>query len=530
MRTVALDCTLRDGGYCNGWRFGYDNSQKIIKSLNEANVEIIECGFLTNKVQYNKDITRYDNIEDVNALLRNANVNINKRYVVMVNFGEYDFQSLPIKEDTGYISGIRLAFHKRDREEALRQAFIIKDKGYEVYLQPMVSLSYSDTEFIDLIQRANTLNPYAFYIVDSFGTMKKRELTRLFYMTDCNLNAGIWMGFHSHNNMQLAYANAQMLVDNHSSHNLIVDCSIYGMGRGAGNLNTELFLDYLNDYFDGNYNIKPLISIIDRILDRFYKENYWGYSLPNYLAAKYNTHPNYASFLSDKNALNVEDIDKILGMMDDKKRVSFDRDFAEDLYTKYLSSGSIYVEHWSELKNRLRGAKVLLIAPGRSAYEEKDSIIKFAKEQKVCVISINYAYDYEGVDFVFLSNLRRFRELDKKYYGKCIVTSNIPTADAYLQTDYGKLLNENEYVRDNAGLMAVHFLVKCGVKDVYMAGFDGYSHDSSENYANQGLLLITKKALADAMNEGMELELKKCKSMINIRFITKPRHINIGDE
>ena len=77
------------------------------------------------------------------------------------------------------------------------------------------------------------------------------------------------------------------------------------MGRGAGNLNTELFVQYLNDNADGNYDIKPLLSIIDEILNAFYQRNYWGYSLPNYLSAAHNAHPNYAGYLDDKKTLGI---------------------------------------------------------------------------------------------------------------------------------------------------------------------------------------------------------------------------------
>lgn len=43
-----------------------------------------------------------------------------------------------------------------------------------------------------------------------------------------------------------------------------------------------------------------MLSIIDEILNEFYQRNYWGYSLPNYLSAAHNAHPNYAGYLDDK--------------------------------------------------------------------------------------------------------------------------------------------------------------------------------------------------------------------------------------
>ena len=94
-------------------------------------------------------------------------------------------------------------------------------------------MSYTDQEYLELIEKANQLRPYAFYLVDSFGTMKRKEMLRFFYPIEHNLAEGIQVGFHSHNNLQLAYANAQTLVELGSSRPLLIDASIQGMGRGA---------------------------------------------------------------------------------------------------------------------------------------------------------------------------------------------------------------------------------------------------------------------------------------------------------
>ena len=83
------------------------------------------------------------------------------------------------------------------------------------------------------------------------------------------------------------------------------------MGRGAGNLNTELFVEYLNDNIGSTYQLKPLLTIIDEILNGFYEQNYWGYSLPNYLSAKHNAHPNYAGWLNSKKTLTIDNMNDI---------------------------------------------------------------------------------------------------------------------------------------------------------------------------------------------------------------------------
>lgn len=520
----VLDCTLRDGGYCNEWRFGFDNARKITSGLVDANVDIIECGFITNKVQYNPDVTKFTTLDEASKVI--PELRDGKIFVAMMNYGEYDVDDLPIYDGSS-IDGIRVAYHKKNRYEALELCKRIKAKGYLVFIQAMVSLSYSDEEFLEMIHLVNELEPYSFYIVDSFGMMKGKDLTRLFYMVEHNLKESIWIGFHSHNNMQLAYSNAQRLITVQTSRNLIVDSSIMGMGRGAGNLNTELFVEYLNENAGKNYDIKPLLTIVDKILTRFYERNYWGYSLPNYISASHNAHPNYAGYLDAKKTLTFEDMNNIFDMMDEDKKVSYDRAYIEELYLRYQEKDRVQETHLSDLTQRLAGKSVLMIAPGQSSVLEKEKIVATAQRPDVVTISINYDYDESLTDFLFVSNLRRYRDLPAAKRTKSIVTSNIPALDVYLQVRYKDLLNSVEAVKDNAGLMLAKLLIQLGVKRIYIAGMDGYSVNPDENYADQKMNFYTEKELAEKKNAGMISVLRELNKSVNFEFVTTPRYVVI---
>lgn len=520
----VLDCTLRDGGYCNDCNFGFENEKKIVKGLFEANIDIIECGFFINTVQYEINKTRFTTLEQVAKIIPENKEG--KIFVVLADHGKFNPYDLPFYDGKS-IDGFRVAFHKKDRFGGLADCKRVKEKGYKVFVQAMVSVSYTDEEFLDLIYRVNEVEPYAFYIVDSFGMMKNKDLVRLFYMVEHNLKRTIHIGFHSHNNMQLAYSNAQSLVHIQSNRDLIVDSSVYGMGRGAGNLNTELLIEYLNENADGQYLLKPLLTIIDEILSEFYQKNQWGYSLPNYLSAAYNAHPNYAGYLDDKKTLTVEAMSEIFEMMDEDKRFIYDKAYIEEVYLRYMLTGQAQDVHKEELKGNLVGKNVLLIAPGKSAVDEKEKIIAFAEDRNAISISVNFNYKYIETDYIFLSNLRRFRELDSMKRKKCIVTSNIPANNIYLQTQYRDLLTDIEAVKDNAGLMAIKFLMDYGVTKVYLAGFDGYSHDVKENYGDGQMAFITRDAVLDAMNSGITTVLSQYTRKINIEFLTEPRYVKV---
>ena len=325
-----LDCTLRDGGYCNKWRFGHSNIETIISGLETSGIDIIECGYITQKISsYDEDVTQYRTFADLEELIKDKKNNA--MYVAMINFGEFSPEDIPDNK-SGLIDGIRLAFHKKNAAAALDMCRILKEKGYAVFVQPMLTLSYSDSEFIELIKSINSVKPYAAYIVDSFGSMNANDLMRLFYLADNNLCDEIKLGFHSHNNLQLAYSNAQTLISMPTERKLIIDSSIMGMGRGAGNLNSELIIQRFGD----RYYIVPMLKIIDEILGNFYKQNYWGYSLANYLSATYNLHPNYANYLDDKDTLSFENMNDIFSLMSDEKRFEFDKGYIERIYYDFM--------------------------------------------------------------------------------------------------------------------------------------------------------------------------------------------------
>lgn len=520
----VLDCTLRDGGYCNEWRFGFNNAQEIAKGLVNANIEIIECGFITDTVSYDSNITKYNLLSEAAKIIPDNRDG--KIFVAMMNYGEFNVENLP-QYDGSSIDGIRVAFHKKDLVKALELCKQIKSKGYLVFIQAMVSLYYTDEEFLSLIRKVNSFEPYAFYIVDSFGMMKVKDLIRLFYMVEHNLKDNIWIGFHSHNNLQLAYSNAQRLITIQTNRNLIIDSSIMGMGRGAGNLNTELFLEFLNENAGKDYDIKPLLAIIDKVLTPFYEKNFWGYSLPNYISASHNAHPNYAGYLDSKKTLTFEEMNEIFAMMENDKKFSYDKDYIESIYLKYQEKDRVQETHLSELKEKLSQKKVLMIAPGPSSVTEREKIINVALQEDVITISINYDYDDSLTDFLFVSNLRRYRDIPNEKRVKCIVTSNISALDVFLQVRYKDLLNSVEYVKDNAGLMLTKLLIELGVKKVLIAGMDGYSVDSYENYADQNMNFYTKKEQAKIKNIGMSTVLKRMRKDIEIEFVTTPRFVVI---
>ena len=317
-----LDCTLRDGGYVIDWNFKNKNIQSIMNNLVQAKIDFIECGFLKN-CNYISDKTFFSSIEDLKKLIFS-----DKTYTLMINFGEYEIENFSACEDKNI--KIRVAFKKHQQAEALEYIEKLVNLGWDVFANPMSSSTYSKDELENLILKINDITPYGITIVDTLGNMYENQVIDIFQFIDNILNKEIALGFHSHNSMQLSFSNTKALLSLNFDREIIIDSCLYGMGRGAGNLCTELITKYLNDNLQTDYKISQLLRTIDNILKPIYDKKTWGYSTLYYIAAIHGCHPNYATYLGEK-SLSNEEIERIMSLIPQEKRTVFDKDFIKTL-------------------------------------------------------------------------------------------------------------------------------------------------------------------------------------------------------
>ena len=321
-RIKILDCTLRDGGYLNNWLFGEKTIFSILSNLNQCKIDYIECGFLKN-CNNDSNKTFFSTIEELKNFTQK-----DQSYTLMVNFGEYDIKNFSFCKDKNI--KIRIAFKKHNQKEALEYISELKKLDWDIFVNPMSTNTYSQKELLELTKELNKINPLGVTIVDTLGNMYEKDVINIFKFFDSTLNKGISLGFHSHNSLQLSFSNTKALLKMNIDRTLIIDSCLYGMGRGAGNLCTELITKYLNDNFDYKYEILPLLKSIDSDLKPIYNKSPWGYSTPYYIAALYGCHPNYASYLVQQEVTD-ESIDKILSQIPNEKKADYDKSFIETL-------------------------------------------------------------------------------------------------------------------------------------------------------------------------------------------------------
>lgn len=512
-----LDCTLRDGGYCNQWDFKKENIEKILQNLQEAKIDIIECGYLS-KVEKGKEDrgTKFSNPDRLKELVSR----IDKPCVAMVNFGELSLEETLIYGDI--VSGIRVAFHKDDWKKAVEYCNTLIQKGVHVYMQPMVSMNYNIQEFKDLLGSINEIKPYAVYIVDSFGSMQVKDIEKYLVAAMEILEKSIYIGFHGHNNMQMALSNAIQLLYLSEERDVIIDTCIRGMGRGAGNLNTEMFVEYCNKTYHSQYLILPLMQLIDEVIEKYYEKSPWGYAWPYYVSAIHGCHPNYAKFLDEKKTLNYLELYDIMVQIDMQHRNKFNEKYIETLYLQYMSRNRSNISNEELWMQIVKGKKVLLLAPGKNVIKYSHMIYEYIDKEQPIVIGINMDYKLYHTDYIFISNLRRFHDWtttdsDKE---RLIVTSNIPAENQFLKVSYESLVSKQEKILDNAGIMVLNFLKKYQISEIALAGFDGYVYANELNYVDENVQMDMSNQMIDEMNRCIRSEIRELTKKAVVRFLT----------
>lgn len=476
-----LDCTLRDGGYVNDWNFGNNNLINIFERLADSNVDFIEVGFLDERRPFDPNRSIMPDTDSVDRIFSHLDKK-NSKVIAMIDYGTCGLEHIRPCSET-FLDGIRVIFKKHRREPALRFCAELKAMGYLVFAQMVSVTSYSDREMMDLIDQANEVKPYAVSMVDTYGLMHQNNLGHFFDLLDNNLDPDIALGYHGHNNFQMGYANCISMIDrmHDTRRHLLVDGTLYGMGKSAGNAPIELIIMHLNQLFPKRYDVNHVLEAIDSNIKPFYSPATWGYNLFFYIAASNNCHPNYVSFLLSKNTLSIKSVNEILGSLSKEKALLYDQDYIEELYVEYQANKVNDEEDVSRLKEELGGRDILLLGPGSSVEKEKKKILRYIAEKSPIVITINCVLDDINQDYVYLCNSKRYIQLTSRLSRKdyrIIATSNLTKTgknDFDYILNYESLLEKAPIVVDSAILMLLKVLERIGCRSVALAGLDGYT-------------------------------------------------------
>ena len=337
-KVKLLDATLRDGGqglddlFNNGFsdKFYLEEAKhKIIDLLGESGVELIELGAMGPSADDKSKFSIYQNVEELSQYLP-KNRDSKKMYLGLYIGPDTDVDRIP-DWNPSLVKGIRVILRYSELKKSLDYCAALAKKGYSMFVQPMLTMRYSDKELDLVLGMTNDMGAYACYFVDSYGYMEPKDISRLFKFYDSKLNKEVRIGFHAHNNMNLAYSNVISFLNTETERELLIDACATGMGQGAGNLQTELIVPYLNEHFGKNYNYDSILDVCEILDNEMIPANLWGYSVTRLLPAVYKTAYKYALVMRNKYQISFKKMNHILRDMPDEMRNRYTKDNLEQL-------------------------------------------------------------------------------------------------------------------------------------------------------------------------------------------------------
>ena len=172
----------------------------------------------------------------------------------------------------------------------------------------------------------------------------------------------------------------------------------------------------------------------------------------------------------------------------------------------------------------MKDREILLIGPGKSSVTDSDKITEFVKEKKPITISVNFVPDYIGLDFVFISNPLRYRLVVPEISGKnttVIGTSNVTPAGRPFDytVRYDSLITQGA-IWDNSLAIFLNLIRKVGVRNLTLAGFDGFKDNPKENYVDVNFDFSKDFEYLSSVNKSMTVMISDFRRDMNITFLT----------
>lgn len=489
-----LDCTLRDGGYYNNWNFNKNLVETYMKSCIDSKIDIVEIGFRFSKEKIGLGPYAYSD----EKLINNLEIPKNLKLSVMINasdfFGEKKIteellNKLFVKKNFSKISLVRIAININDYLKGKNITKFVKSLGYKVGFNLMQA---NDKKMNYISKIASDITSWEtvdyIYYADSIGSMDPKYISTI---TKCfkKYSKKIKIGIHAHNNKSLALINSLTAIDYGID---VVDSTMLGMGRGAGNTPTEaLLLELENKGY--NYHSDKLPGTIDLFLNLKNKYN-WGPNYYYHFSAINNVHPTYIQKLLDDGKYNLDQ--KNLTMHKLKKR-------AANFFSEHTLRETIYKNKnngLSNIYNLFNRKDVCILASGPTGNKFSNKIKKYIVDKKPVVISLNinqflpkkfidyyiFCYDYRVI-----YESHQFQNLQKSIIMPfTLFEKYLPKIDRKKIIDYGLVLKKNSlnayssYCEIESPLAIAYALAICSAgcaKSVNLAFVDGYDNNKLLN-------------------------------------------------
>ena len=511
-KVVLLDCTLRDGGYYNGWNFSDDLINEYLSAMQAVGVDIVEIGFRSLKNSGFKGACAYSTDEWLQSLLIPDGLDIG----VMVNaselLGDIDVKLellFPNNSHNSIVKLVRIACHVHEFAAVLPASIWLKNHGYTVGYNLMQIADRTEDEIDDIVISATSYPVDVLYFADSMGSMDAHQTAELITWIKHSWDKEI--GIHAHDNLGLAYSNILCAMKEGVTW---IDTTVTGMGRGPGNAKTEYLAIEIAHYRSNTIDLIPLMELISRYFEPMRKAKGWGTNTYYFLAGKYGIHPTYIQEMIADNRYSETDFMSVIEYLREeggKKFSPLTLDAARHFFVGNPSGT------W-QANLLLKGREVLLLGTGPGVQEHKKAIESYIRSYSPVVLAFNTqdAIDEKLIDARIASHPLRLLADCKLHlrFPQPLITPMSMLPEHVKQSlngkevlDFGLSVEPDRFdFADNYCIVPTSLVVAYALavatsgkaSRILLAGFDGYGEDDPRNRENNRLFKLfqsTDKAI-----------------------------------
>jgi 4-hydroxy 2-oxovalerate aldolase len=291
----VLDCTVRDGGLMNDHQFDDETVKSIYTACVGAGIDYMELGYKASKrifapAEYGS--WKYCDEDDIRRIVGENDTPLKLSAMADAERTDYHEDILPC--DQSVLDMIRIATYIHQVPTAMDMIKDAHDKGYETTVNLMAVSAVREQELDQALELFANSEVNVIYLVDSWGVFYSEQID---YLVKKYLQyarpAGKQVGIHAHNNQMLAYANTVEAVIQGAN---MLDGSMAGLGRGAGNCPMELLLGFLHN---PKFHLRPVLKCIQEHIEPKRGRLRWGFDIPYMITGFLNQHPRAAMKFND---------------------------------------------------------------------------------------------------------------------------------------------------------------------------------------------------------------------------------------
>ena len=511
LNVVMLDCTFRDGGYYNQWDFDGNLVRRYLDAMLESGIDYVELGFRNFPQSEFFGAFAYTTDEYISAL----NVPKNLKIGVMVDAKSILNGELSVQESVGFLFNhsnqspvelVRVASHFSEVSRCEPIVKELKRLGYVVGLNLMQAGGKPDLELENAARAVDSWDVVdVLYFADSLGNMDAEEVQRI--VAALKKGWGGQLGIHTHNNKGRAIDNTDTALD---AGVCWVDGTVSGMGRGAGNAQTEILLIELNRKYGCSYKFEGMFDLVLNDFSSLQKEYGWGANLFYFLAANFDIHPTYIQEMISDKRYGSREILEAIKYMEGVPSKSFNSSILSEVSLSKLNSGQ---GNW-DATGFCEGREVLIVGSGSSIERYSDAIINYiaAYDPYVISLNLNKFIPEKYIDMFLAAHDARIL-MDLSQYKRDVMKpvampisslgvslgdslgrdmcSNLDIKDYGMKVEDGKFELHSTHCVVPLKLSMAYALAVSSIgsaKSICLVGFDGYSFDDPRQSDMQGLL------------------------------------------